>query len=43
MLIPFNQLLADARAGGYAVGYFRRGTSTRWKPSLRRPRPKTRR
>jgi hypothetical protein len=22
MLIPFNQLLADARADGYAVGYF---------------------
>jgi ketose-bisphosphate aldolase len=22
MLVPFNQLLADARAGGYAVGYF---------------------
>jgi ketose-bisphosphate aldolase len=22
MLIPFNDLLADARAGGYAVGYF---------------------
>ncbi len=22
MLVPFNQLLADARSGGYAVGYF---------------------
>ncbi len=22
MLVPFDQLLADARAGGYAVGYF---------------------
>ena len=22
MLIPFNQLLADARAGSHAVGYF---------------------